>query len=145
MPSLNDLLCPGVQLRDGARMSIVPPAVNPDSGELYERRDGLDEVPILPLPDAWLKAAQVPGRRTDAPTRSANEWLGLFTADVPEGDRHDTSLKVAAFLVVKLGTASLTHELLLAWNARRCKPPLPVDELESIVTWVAKRELRADG
>jgi hypothetical protein len=142
---LDDFLCPGVQLRDGERVSIVPPSVNPNTGEHYEWKDAIDEVPILPLPEAWLKAARAPKRRPGTPARSADEWLELFTADVPQGERHDTLLKVAAFLIVKLGTASLTHEVMCAWNERRCKPPLPADELRKIVVWVAEREARGDG
>ena len=74
----------GLELRAGELMSIVPPSINPESGEPYEWRTALDEAPILPLPDAWLKAAQVPGRRTDAPTRSADDGSGCSPVTFPK-------------------------------------------------------------
>ena len=64
---LVDELCPGVQLRDGERVSIVPPSVNPNTGEPYEWRDAPDEVPICALPKGWLERARKrDGRRAPA-------------------------------------------------------------------------------
>jgi hypothetical protein len=126
-------LCPGVQVRDGALVSIAPPSRNPDSGELYEWTVGFDEVPLAPLPRRWLAAA--------APVkRSRRDWCELARSDHHPSERHSSLLSLAGKLVPVVGVEA-TYELLCGWNGRRCKPPKPEAEVAEIVRWVAAREL----
>jgi Bifunctional DNA primase/polymerase, N-terminal len=141
---LNDMLCPGVQLRDGERVSIVPPGVNPDSGEAYEWIMAADEVPIAPMPSTWIEIARVKKNNPMSVGRPVGEWAEIFCRDYVTGcgETHPNTMKMAAYLVKKLGSGQLALELMLGWNRRRCNPPKPEREIVEQVRWAAQREAR---
>jgi hypothetical protein len=140
---LNDELCSGVQLRDGDRVSVVPPSVNPRTGEAYEWRDAPDEVPIAPLPSEWLERARrrQTGRRK--PTTSS-EWRRL-AAGVTDGSvsgeagRKKGACRLAGYLFARGVDPYVVLELLITWDTRN-RPPLGPSEVERAVDWAAERE-----
>jgi hypothetical protein len=136
------MIAAGVQLRGGVLMSLVPPSRHPVSGVTCEYTIGLDEVPFAPVPAAWLaRVRSAVDGWTPTPT---DTWVERFCRDYVAGggECHPTTMKMAAFLVHRLGSARLALELMLAWNARRCKPPKPESEIRQQVLWAARREAR---
>jgi hypothetical protein len=140
---LCDELCPGVQLRDGERVSIVPPSVNPMTAAAYEWRDALDEVSIAPLPHAWLSLV---GKRTAAqrPLRPIAEWRRLVDGVsngslTGEEGRKKAACRLAGHLFSRGVDPHVALELLVAWDERN-RPPLGREEVERAVDWVAKQE-----
>ena len=59
-----------------------------------------------------------------------------------EGQRDCTIAKLAGHLLRRFVDPIATLELLQAWNAHRCSPPLPPKDVERIVNSIAGRELR---
>jgi Bifunctional DNA primase/polymerase, N-terminal len=135
------MIAPGVELRHSTTSNlvvIVPPGINPDSGERYEWLAALDEVPIAPIPTDWLQATSIP-RPAERP---AGEWVERFCRDYTTGcgETHPSTMALAAYLVRKLGSGEVALELLLAWNQRRCKPPKPEEEIVRQVRWAVCKE-----
>jgi hypothetical protein len=125
-------LCAGAQLRDGSLFSVVPPSVNPDSGEPYEWVAAFDELPLAPLPSTWL--AVLPDRK---PPVERDE----FATPVTAGDRHDRLLRLAGYLIAKDIKPSIAVELLCGWNRRYCRPPKNDErEIAAIVEYAFERE-----
>jgi hypothetical protein len=141
---LRDELAPGVQLRDGERVSIVPPSINPNTGLPYEWRDALDELPIAPLPDAWLVIVKTSETKQGA--KPASLWRELMTG-VRDGSvsgeqgRKRATTRLAGYLFNREVDPFVVLELLVAWDARN-KPPLGRAEIERAVRWVAAQEVR---
>jgi hypothetical protein len=133
-------LCDGVQLRwshNTSMVCIVPPGRNPDTGRELRWTIGLDEALRAPIPPAWLERVTTP-----KPGQPASYWAEIVTRDYHTGcgDTHPDMLKLAGWLMHRLRCGEVVLELLLGWNERRCKPPKPASEIESLVAWVAKRE-----
>jgi hypothetical protein len=140
---VDTMIAPGVQLRvplpgRGALMSLVPPSAHPDTGVRQEWRIGLDEVPLAPLPEAWL--ARVPRAKRGRPK---SEWAALFarTFTAGCGETHPSFVAMAGRLVPAVG-ARATFELLRCWNARHCRPPKDEREIAAAIRWVARKEAR---
>jgi Bifunctional DNA primase/polymerase, N-terminal/Primase C terminal 1 (PriCT-1) len=128
-------LVPGVQLRHGALLSIVPPGIHPDTGAAIEWTTSLDEVPLAQLPGAWLSGARA------GAGRAANGRREYVARDIPEGERHETLLSIAGHLVARRVDPVLVLELVRGFNATRCAPPSPQREVDELVIWIAQREL----
>jgi Bifunctional DNA primase/polymerase, N-terminal/Primase C terminal 1 (PriCT-1) len=130
-------LAPGVQLRHGSLMSVVPPGTHPDTGAAVEWTTALDEAPLAPLPEAWLSRVRA------GAGRGANGRREYVARDVPEGERHDTLLRIAGHLLARRVDPVLTLELVRAFNKARCEPPSPQSEVGELVVWVAHQELKS--
>ena len=75
-------------------------------------------------------------------TASATAWHKLVSADVAEGARNDTVARLSGHLLRHYVDPQVALELLLAWNAVRCCPPLAPEEVAKTVNSIAGRELR---
>jgi hypothetical protein len=90
--------------------------------------------------------------RIAAPTNGddsapSSEWRGRIKG-VAEGVRNDTITRLTGHLLRRRIYPPLALELMHAWNATRCAPPLPANDVETIVNSIAGRELKrrqADG
>ena len=65
------------------------------------------------------------------------------TGPITEGSRHDALKKMGIKLRIADMAAIEVEAALLAYNAKRCSPPKPDDEVRAIVRWVMER--RFDG
>lgn len=128
----------GIELRDGALQIMAPPSVHPVSGVVLEWRAGLDELPIPPLPDRWLKWAREPNG--NGKPRSAEEYAALARG-IREGERNASCARLAGYLLRRGVDQELVYELLLGWGAR-CQPPCDPDEVERVVASIASAETR---
>ena len=117
----------GFELRAGELMSIVPPSVNPKTGEPYEWRDGLDETPIYPLPTHWL--AQSQNGAGPAPE---------IAEVIPHGVQHHTLVSFAGSMRRRGATASEIAAALKVMNRERCEQPGTDEAMDEIAQSMEK-------
>ena len=131
-------LAPGVQLRHSHNTNLVCVAawLEPDTGRELQWLIELDE-PLAQFPPAWRERANAP-----KPGKPASHWAGIVTRQYVTGcgDTHPDVLSLAAWKMRNLRCGEAVLELLLCWNNRHCTPPKPIEEVESIVAWVARQE-----
>jgi hypothetical protein len=129
---------PGVDLRGVGGYVVVPPSVHP-CGARYTW-----EVPLAPenLADApdWLVEAAL--ERTAPCGRPVEAWRLLVSQGVDKGERNDTVASLAGHLLRRQVDPFVTLDLLLCWNAARCRPPLSENEVGRTVDSIAGRERR---
>jgi hypothetical protein len=75
----------------------------------------------------------------------SSEWRTLAADGVREGQRNSSIARLAGMLLRRFVDPVVTLELLQAWNATRCSPPLPPEDIDRIVDSIAGRELRRRG
>jgi hypothetical protein len=131
-------LFPGVDLRGVGGYVLVPPSVHPSGGR-YEW-----EVPLLPgtiadAPDWLVKAAM---ERSTPQGRPVEEWRAIVAQGVDEGARNDTVASLAGHLLRREVDPFVTLDLMLCWNAARCRPPLSESEVARTVNSIAGLERR---
>jgi hypothetical protein len=128
---------PGVDVRGDGGYVLLPPSLHV-SGHRYRWKPGCapNQLPLAALP-SWLAAASAEPTK---PGASAATWRDLATKDVSEGKRNDTIARFAGHLLRRYIDPHVVLELLLAWNATRCKPPLPRDEVTRTVNSIAGKE-----
>jgi hypothetical protein len=102
-------------------------------------------VPLSPthLAEApgWLHEL-VSQRSAAGRARPPEEWRKLTQQGVGKGERNCSIASLAGHLLRHRVDGFVTLNLLLAWNASRCRPPLPDAEVERTVNSIAGRELR---
>jgi hypothetical protein len=121
----------GIELRTGngdrAAMSALPPSTHP-SGAAYEWVVPPDGTPLVPLPPevvAKLAAGEPSAARDKPPPPGDDE-------DIPEGRRHTTLLSIAGRLREFGLSVEEIRAALAEINRRRCRPPLPDNELDRL-------------
>ena len=72
-------------------------------------------------------------------------WCELLRQGAAEGNRNDSVTRLAGYLLRRHVDALMAFEILSAWNAVRCQPPLAEDEIATIVDSIAARELKRRG
>ncbi len=128
-------LAPGVDLRGDGGLIVAPPSIHPSGGR-YAWAPGHDPnaAPPARMP-AWL-LARVRGH-PDQSGHPLAYWRGLVREGVGEGERNNAIASFAGHLLWREVDPEIVLELMLSWNAARCRPPLSEDEVvrtvESIV------------
>ena len=130
----------GLDVRGDGGYIVAPPSSH-QSGHAYawEAIHGPDDVSLAPLP-AWLRG------RLGATTAKSEDVSHVATPleGVAKGKRNATAAKLAGkYLALGLAREEVMA-LLATWN-RACDPPLEHDELEKVLTSIAKRELLKRG
>ena len=101
------------------------------------------DAPLAPLPDWLLEVARGrgagPGPAQPVPPA---EWRALAAGPIREGSRNTVLTRLAGYLLRRGADPYVVLELLQAWNATRCHPPLPHDEVHQTVASVARAEAR---
>ena len=121
--------------------AVVWPSIHPN-GHPYKWIRSLpadpSALPKLPsvLADAFQKS------NGGAGGRSAEDWRRLAADGVEEGSRHATLCSLAGKVFVSNLDPIVGRELLTAWNAFRCRPPLFDEEAQQILADVFTREQR---
>jgi hypothetical protein len=137
-------LSAGLDVRGCGGYIVVAPSIH-ISGRQYQwelsSRPG--EVGIAAAP-RWLLDLLRPAE-TAGQAKTASEWQRVACTDAPEGERNSRLLKIAGHLLRHYVSPFLAQELLLSWNARRCRPPLPDGEVLKIIDSIAARELKRIG
>lgn len=133
-------LAPGLDVRGMGGYVVAPPSLHITGRNYAWSVDHHpDDVQPAEMP-AWLVAALVPpktGARQDD-----TAWRQLAAEGVSEGGRNVGVARLAGHLLRRFVDPETTHELLQAWNAARCRPPLAPEEVTKAVGSIARKELR---
>jgi hypothetical protein len=129
-------LGPGIDVRGVGGYVIAPPSRHV-SGERYRWNCNPQQAPLCALPP-WI------AKLLDQPTKakSATEWRTLVRDEIAEGRRNDTMARLAGHLLRRYVDPHVVLDLLLAWNATRCQPPLDRADVVRTVDSIAGREIR---
>lgn len=130
-------LGPGIDVRGLGGYVIAPPSRH-ISGQQY-RWDCDPERTLLCMLPPWLVALL---DHPPAKAKPATEWRELVRDEIAEGRRNDTIARIAGHLLRRYVDPHVVLELLLAWNATRCRPPLDRADVVLIVNSIAGKELR---
>ena len=96
------------------------------------------DVEPAPAPD-WLLRLSPP--RTGRGPTPPEEWARLVRQGVAEGNRDRSLTRIAGHLLRRHLDPEVTLELLLAWNAARCRPPVAEDQVRKVVGSVLRKEM----
>ena len=143
VPNSAGKIAPGCDIRGSSGYVLAPPSIHP-SGRRYEW--SVDCAALAPAPAWLLEKVSLPTNGAAPPLPPA-AWRELVAAGAAEGTRDCTVAKLAGHLLRRRIDPFVALELLQSWNATRCVPPLPANDIERIVASVAGRELqrRADA
>jgi hypothetical protein len=123
----------GLDIRAHGGYVLIPPSRHV-SGNSYTWDDTVSIYAAMP---DWLVAAA----RQPQTAKPAATWRNLAASDVSEGKRNDTVARFAGHLLRRYVDPHVVLELLLTWDAVRCKPSLGRDEVICIVNSIARKEV----
>jgi hypothetical protein len=124
-------LLPGIDLRGDGGFVVAPPSVHPSGRRYAWRAPGLPEAARpAPVP-SWL--GELVQERGYRPGHTLAHWRRLVKEGVREGERNTSVASLAGHLLWHGLDPTVVLDLLLSWNATRCRPPLPEDEVARTV------------
>lgn len=138
----------GIDLRGDGGYIVAPPSFH-ISGRAYAISvdHHPDEIPLAPLPP-WLlsliaepPAPAVAVRGKLKIGREPTDWRTHLGAPIGEGERNMAMARLAGLLLGRRLDPHVCLDLMLAFNAARCKPPLPGPEVVQTIASIARREL----
>jgi Bifunctional DNA primase/polymerase, N-terminal/Primase C terminal 1 (PriCT-1) len=130
-------VAPDVDIRATGGYALVPPSVHP-SGRRYCW--SVDSAHAIAEPPAWLLSLIASSAAPCATPPSV--WHELVAEGVSTGSRNDAVARLIGHLLRRFVDPQVSLELVRTWNAVRCRPPLPDDEVTSIVNSIAGKELK---
>jgi len=139
-------LAPGIDLRGDGGYVVAPPSLHA-SGRCYSWVVGCEpqSMPLAALP-GWL-LGEVAGAALRA-SHPLSHWRRLVREGVVQGERNNSIASLAGHLLWHGVDPDVVLELLLCWNAQRCRPPLPEEEVlrtvESITRLHEQRDAAGD-
>jgi len=139
VPNSASKVAPGCDIRGNGGYVLAPPSIHP-SGRRYEW--SVDCADALAAAPAWLLDRVSQPVNGATPALPPEQWRELVAGGAAKGTRDCTITKLAGHLLRRRIDPYVALELMQAWNATRCVPPLPAPDIERIVASVAGRELR---
>lgn len=129
-------IAPGIDLRGDGGYVVAPPSLH-TSGRRYvwALSHEPENTALAPIPSRLLGKVTADGRRVGHPL---SYWRHLVKEGVPEGERNNTIASFAGHLLWHGVDPDVTMEMLLCWNAVRCRPPLPDDEVVRTVESITR-------
>jgi hypothetical protein len=133
-------LAPGVDLRGDGGYVVAPPSLHA-SGRRYAWRAGHepDRSTLATMPTWLLQMTTAEGTHTGHPLAY---WRRLVREGVPAGERNNRIASLAGHLLWHGVDPDVTLELLMCWNALRCRPPLPEEEVVRTVESITRLHRR---
>jgi hypothetical protein len=149
VPNNAGALGPGIDVRGDGGYIVAPPSVHM-SGRPYAISvdHHPDDVPLADVPEPLLPMLCPPasnGHATRSSPASPEEWRRRIAADIAEGERNVAIAKVAGLLLGRRVDPHAVLDLMLAYNATHCRPPLPDQEVVVTVASIARREYVGRG
>lgn len=129
---------PGLDMRGVGGYVVAPPSIH-ISGRRYAWSvdHHPDEVPLAPMPEWLTEATGEPGAAAAAP---AENWRRLAAEGVQDGGRNNAVARLTGHLLRRYVDPVVALELVQAWNATRCQPPLKPEEVTKAVASIARKE-----
>ncbi|MEA3274209.1 MAG: bifunctional DNA primase/polymerase [Pseudomonadota bacterium] len=131
-------ISPGIDLRGDGGYVVAPPSLHA-SGQRYRWVRSPDLYPPAPLPRWLLQAALIEHAPRGHPLE---HWRRLLREGVSEGERNNSIASLAGHLLWHGVDPDVAAELLLCWNAVRCRPPLDANEVVRTVESISRLHLR---
>jgi len=132
-------LGPGLDVRATGGYVLAPPSIHP-TGRRYEW--SVDCANAIADAPAWLvRIIAAPANGNGKSATPPSEWRDLIKG-VSEGARDCSLTKLTGYLLRRHVDPFVTLELIRVFNATRCAPPLPDQDIERIVASVAGLELK---
>jgi Bifunctional DNA primase/polymerase, N-terminal/Primase C terminal 1 (PriCT-1) len=135
-------IAPGIDVRGDGGYVLAPPSIHP-SGKAYawsvDSAGTIAEAPDWLLDRIW-ECSNGNGQATPVA-----EWRALVADGVSEGQRDCTVARLSGHLLRRFLDPFVVLDLMQCWNAQRCQPPLPEDDVTRIVNSICARELRRRG
>jgi hypothetical protein len=137
---------PGLDFKGTAAGYVVAPPSRHESGMHYAWVEGRSpaNIPLAPMPGWLLTAARSQSNGKAVATPSAT-WRDLVRNGVDDGARNKSIASLAGHFLRRYVDPVVTLEMMMVWNAVRCRPPLGEDEVETIVNSIAGREIKRRG
>jgi Bifunctional DNA primase/polymerase, N-terminal/Primase C terminal 1 (PriCT-1) len=135
-------IAPGIDIRAAGGYVIVPPSAHPSGRRYVWSVDCADAIAAAP---DWLLDQISERSNGNGKATPASEWRQLVANGVAEGARDCTVAKLSGHLLRRFIDPHVVLELMQAWNAARCRPPLPADDIDRIVDSICAAELRRRG
>ena len=132
---------PGIDVRGDGGYLVAPPSIH-ICGRPYAISvdHHPEETPLAAMPD-WLRATIAPVAHAERPKPApVEEWRRCVATAVAEGERNVTLARIAGMLLGRRIDPHVCLDLLLAFNAARCSPPLPPPEVVATLASIARRE-----
>jgi hypothetical protein len=124
-------LVAGIDVRGDGGFVVAPPSVHPSGRRYAWLPPGLpDEAQPAPIPTWLLQLIREGGYR---PGHTLAHWRRLVKEGVQEGERNSSIASLAGHLFWHGVDPEVILDLLLCWNAKRCRPPLSEDEVARTV------------
>jgi hypothetical protein len=134
-------LGPGLDVRGSGGFCLVAPSVHPSGARYHWSVDCADAIAD---PPPWLLERIASPTNGNGCTPPA-DWAALVAAGVDEGARDSTVTRLAGYLLRRYVDPHTALDFLLCWNALRCRPPLPDEDVTRIVNSICGKELRRRG
>ena len=133
-------LAPGLDIRGAGGYVVAAPSLHA-SGRHYAWSvdHHPDDVPPAPMPGWMARALTQPSTGAG---RDPSEWRQLVAEGVADGGRNVAVTRLSGLLLRRYVDPAVTHELVQAWNATRCRPPLAPEEVTKAFASIARKELK---
>lgn len=130
-------LLPGVDVRGDGGYIVAPPSTHPTGG-LYEWINPPDSCALAKADEAVKAFLQI---KTQTDTRNDSTGQnGTHENAIPEGRRNDSLHKLASSLVARGADESTVRLAVHNENKNKCRPPLPDQEVDTIVNSALRYE-----
>ena len=139
IPNSAGVLGPGIDVRGDGGAIVAPP-----SRHICGRPYAIsvdhhpEDLALAGAPDLLLN--RILGSRTADKARKATEWRALTREGAVNGERNASIAKLSGLLLGRRIDPHVCLDLMLAFNATRCSPPLPEGEVVATVASIARRD-----
>jgi hypothetical protein len=130
----------GLDVRGEGGYVLAPPSVHP-SGRAYAW--SVDSAKDFAEAPDWFYAL-INANDTGGKGKPLAHWHETLTKRIADGTRNVTLTSVAGKLIREGVDVILVYDLLTCVNIARCAPPLPDDEIKTIVQSVMTKHLQAN-
>lgn len=127
----------GIDIKGDGGYVLAPPSLH-ISNHRYEWEVSSFENNLAPPPQWLLKRLDSQHQHNEY---NLKDKIFLGKA-IPEGSRNNSIARLAGLLLGKGMTTNLTLDICLSINKTNCCPPLPAEEVSSVVKSIAKKELK---
>ena len=132
-------IAPGIDLRGDGGLVVAPSSVH-RSGRRYVWVWG-PTLALAALPK-WLLLEMATS--LEHPGHPLSYWRQLLREGVAEGERNNTIASITGHLLWHGIDPQVVTELMLCWNAIRCRPPLADEEVIGVVESITRMHRRSE-